>query len=311
MGFPRVSIIVLNWNGLTDTIECLESLHGITYPNYNVILVDNASQGDDVKVLREKFGDHIHIIQNDKNYGFAKGNNIGIRFAMEKGAGYVLLLNNDTSVTPEFLDEMVKVGESDEKIGILCPKIYLYYHPEQVQLDGEVKVSLWWGTITSRLRQSDTRPVVETGFATGAAMMIRRQTMEQIGLLPEEYFFGVEDVDYSLLALKNNFKIVVARRAVVLHKGSRTAAASMDLSVTAYHVLKGWQILRRKYLSTPGYLLSSLTVLARQAFTALAILLRGIWHRDLRQVTMLLRNMAADLKVMTKSLFSSESGRRP
>src|SRR3989338_5442408 len=128
---PRVSVIILNWNGLDDTIECLESLKKITYPNYEVILVDNASSGDDVAQLRKKFGKYIKIIQNDKNYGFAEGNNIAIRKVMkENKSKYVLLLNNDTVVDAKFLDELVKTGESDPKVGIVGPIIYNYYTKE-------------------------------------------------------------------------------------------------------------------------------------------------------------------------------------
>jgi GT2 family glycosyltransferase len=304
---PKVSIIILNWNGLADTIECLESLKKITYPNYEVIVVDNASSGDDVKVLGERYGDYIHIIQNDRNYGFARGNNVGIRYALDKGTDYVLLLNNDTVVAPDFLDEMVKVAESDERIGIVCPKMYLYSQPDKVHFDGAVKVSLWWGTLTDRLKPGDERPVIDTEFATGAAMLVRRRTLEQIGLLPEEYFFGIEDIDYSLRALRHNFKIVVARKATVWHKISRTATPKLDATGIGQHLHKGWQILRRKYLSTLAYLLSTPCVLARQAVVALAILLRGIWHRDFREISALWRDMQATLKGIAEGLVSPRS----
>ena len=302
---PKVSIVVLNWNGLKDTIECLESLKKVTYPNYNVIVVDNASQGQDVKVLREKFGDYIHVIQNDKNYGFAKGNNVGIRYAIQEATDYVLLLNNDTTVDPEFLTEMVSVAEADKRIGIVCPRMYFYDRPDRVHFDGGGKVSLWWGTLGGGPRWGDERPVIETEFAIGAAMMIRAETLKKIGLLPEEYFFGLEDVDYSLRALRNNLRIVVARRALVLHKLSRTAGASMGATGIMFHASTGWQLLRRKYLSTPGYYLSSVTMLARQVLTALHIILHGIWRRDWREIATLFRNIPSGLRGMVKGRFSS------
>src|SRR4030042_2187559 len=124
---PKVSIIILNWNGLEDTIECLNSLKKITYPNYKVILVDNGSKGNDARVLREKFGDYIHLIENDRNYGYAKGVNIGIRYALANSASeYILLLNNDTVVAPDFLNQLVKLAESDSSVGIVGPKTYYY-----------------------------------------------------------------------------------------------------------------------------------------------------------------------------------------
>ncbi len=305
----KVSIIILNWNGLADTVECLESLKKVTYPNYDIILVDNASKGDDVKVLGERFGDYIHIIRNESNLGFAKGNNIGIRYALDKGADYVLLLNNDTTVDPEFLTEMVKVAESDEKIGILCPKMYQYSQPDQLLFDGGVKIDLWRGTLRGEPIQDNDQPVMETEFASGAAMMIRASTLEQIGLLPEEYFFGVEDVDYSLMALGNRSRIAVARRARVLHKVSSTAGASMDVTGIGFHVHKGWQILRRKYLSTPAYYLSSLYGSARAALLSLALLLRHLRHGDFRQSKILLRDLAGSFRGLVAGLSSPRSSK--
>jgi len=303
--YPKVSIIILNWNGLADTIECLQSLREVVYPNYSVIVVDNASRGDDVRILRERFGDYIQVIPNDKNYGFAKGNNVGIRYATEKGTDYVLLLNNDTTVDPEFLTEMVTVAEADKEIGIVCPKIYFYDRPDVACFDGGLKISLWWGTLKGGPCQGDERPVIETEFATGAAMMIRARTLEQIGLLPEEYFFGVEDFDFSLRAMRNNFKIVVARRALVLHKLARSSAPTMGVTWITFQISKGWPMLRRKYLSTPGYYLSSVSMLARQALTVLDILLRGMWHRDWHEIAILFRKIPSGLKGIVKGTFPS------
>jgi GT2 family glycosyltransferase len=306
--YPRVSIIILNWNGLEDTIECLESLKKINYPNYEVIVVDNGSQGDDVRVLRERYRDYIHIIRNEKNYGFAKGNNVGIRYALDKGADYVLLLNNDTVVAPDFLDEMVRVAQSDERIGIVCPKMYRYSQPEKVCFDGGVRIHLLWDTVTVGLRSDDERPVVDTEFAAGTAILIRRKTLEQIGLLPEEYFFGVEDVDYSLNALRNKFRIVVARRAVVWHKVASTAGRSVGRPRLAYQSYEGWQIVRRKYLSPPGYLLSTLCALARAAFISATTLLHYIWHRDFHSAGMFLRSMREALRGLVAGLLYRRSG---
>ena len=124
---PKVSIIILNWNGLDDTIECLESLQKITYPNYEVIVVDNGSRGNDAQVLREKFGDYIELIQNDKNYGYTGGNNIGIRYALHNSSwDYFLVLNNDTVVESGFLTELVNIAESAPSSGIAGPKIHLF-----------------------------------------------------------------------------------------------------------------------------------------------------------------------------------------
>ena len=125
MKSPKVSIIILNWNGLNDTVECLESLDKVTYPDYQVIVVDNGSTGGDARTLRERFGDYVHIIENDKNYGYTGGVNIGIKYALNNlAADYILLLNNDTIVDPEFLTKMVELAESDNSIGIVGAGVY-------------------------------------------------------------------------------------------------------------------------------------------------------------------------------------------
>ena len=138
------------------------------------------------------------------------------------------------------------------------------------------------------------------------AQFFCRKTLAEIGLLPEEYFFGVEDVDYSLQALRHNYRIVVARRATVWDKVLSTAGWSLQATGIGQHTHKGWQILRRKYLSTSGYVLSSLCTLGRQAFVALSILLSVIWHRDSDRIGVLLRYTAGAVKGTVKGLFQSK-----
>lgn len=223
---PKVSIIILNWNGLPDTVDCLESLRKITYTHYNVVVVDNASEGDDVKFLRDRFRDYIHIIENDKNYGFAEGNNIGIRYAANHlKPAYLLLLNNDTVVAPEFLDELVKVAESDAVIGIASPKIYYYEFKGRNDViwfaGGRIE---WWrrwvyphiGWRDNDLQQYQEITTVD--WASGAAMLLKSSVIQKLSLFNSEYFFGNEDVEYCIKARKNGFKIVYVPTAKVWHK---------------------------------------------------------------------------------------------
>ena len=171
---PQVAIIILNWNGWQDTIECLESLYQTKYENFRVILVDNASTDDSLKNIRNylkgkleihseyfkyrkenkpiqfteiNYDEHrdikirtdadLIIIKNQENQGFARGNNIGIRAALKNAdPKYILLLNNDTVVSPDFLIELVKTVESDHKIGFTGPKTYLYDDKDVIQAAG-------------------------------------------------------------------------------------------------------------------------------------------------------------------------------
>ncbi len=233
MNQPKVSIIILNWDGLEDTIECLESLKRINYPNYEVIVVDNGSEGNDAQVLEEKFGDYIHLIKNDKNYGSAGGANIGMKYALDNSnPDYLLLLHNDTVVDPEFLTEMVKVAEADPAISITETKIYYYDEPDRLWFVGG-RIDLWRGRVVStssimeRIKRSFGKKEIDSGQhdsvkevegITSACALFKRKSLERIGLFDERYFFGWEDFDYCLRAKKVGFKIVYVPKAKVRHK---------------------------------------------------------------------------------------------
>ena len=172
---PRVCIIILNWNGLEDTVECLGSLNKITYPNYEIIVVDNGSRGNDAELLKQRCGDYIHVIENDKNYGFAEGCNIGMRYAIEERADYFLLLNNDTVVDSIFLDELIKTAENDIA-GIVGPAIYFYDSPDEIQSRGGI-VNLYFGNhliggTRQKGRSRDVGRFKQLQWCSGCAMMI-------------------------------------------------------------------------------------------------------------------------------------------
>src|SRR5947209_4456075 len=135
--FPRVSLILLNWNSYEVTADCLLSIRKLDYPNFEVVLVDNGSHDSSIEELEKNFPE-VRSIRNEKNLGFTGGNNVGIRDALERGADYLLLLNNDTVVAPDFLTEMVRVAESDSKIGILNPKIYFFEPSDRLWYGGGI-----------------------------------------------------------------------------------------------------------------------------------------------------------------------------
>jgi len=222
---PKVSIIILNWNGLDDTIECLESLKKITYPSYKVILVDNASERNDVEVLRDKFGDYIQIIENDRNYGFAEGNDIGMRYALKEGTDYILLLNNDTVVDPEFLTELVNVAESHERAGIVGPKFYDYDKPDAIQSCGG-KLNLWTGGFHwIGMHEKDSgqyEKVFEVDNILGAALLAKASMIIEVGMLDPIFFANWEETDWCMRARKRGYKIICNPKAKVWHKISRS-----------------------------------------------------------------------------------------
>ncbi len=236
--YPNVIIIILNWNGKDDTIECLESLKHVTYPNYAILLVDNGSADGSVKCFREQYPE-IEIIENGKNLGFAEGNNMGIRRAMERGADYVLLLNNDTVVDPEFLGELVKVGEADKKIGIVGPKIYLYTEPTKIQtVGGEIKFykrksfNIGYG----QKDNNQFNKLSEREFVTGCVMLIKINLLRKIGLFDTIYFAYWEDVDLCLRVKKAGYKIFYSPKSRIWHKGLASTGGNLNKKAFCYDV---------------------------------------------------------------------------
>jgi len=264
MNYPKVSIIILNWNGLEDTIECLESLRKITYPNYEVIVVDNGSEGNDAQVLEEKFGDYIHLIKNDKNYGFAEGANIGMRYALNNSApDYVLLLNNDTVVDPEFLTEMVKVAETDPAIGVAGARIYSYDHPDETQHFVKGKIDLWRGQaipllsiVAEKIKKRESNKeqldqVREVDWVTGCCFLIKEQVLRNIGSLDESYFCYWEETDYCARASKAGYKIVYIPKVKVGHKLGRSTRKMP--AFTCYHVVRNRFYFMKKHATKGQY----------------------------------------------------------
>ena len=226
MNLPTVSIIILNWNGLEDTIECLESLKKVTYPDYEAIVVDNASDGNDAQVLKERFGGYIQVIQNDKNHGCGEGYNIGIRYVLANSQpDYIMIMNNDVVVAPDFLDELIKVAEGDEQIGIVGPKIYYYDYKGRKDVIWSAGGRMqWWSLrIHRHIGEGDDdlpryQNVTSGDWITGAVLMFRSCLTEKVGLLNPWYFIGYEDVEFCLKARKQGFKIVYVPAAKVWHK---------------------------------------------------------------------------------------------
>jgi len=219
--YPKVVIVILNWNGLADTLECLESLKMIAYPNYVVLVIDNGSKGNDAEIIKQKFGDFVCTIEEEKNLGFAGGSNVGIRWAIQSGAKYVLLLNNDTVVDPDFLMELVNVAQNDVQIGIVGPKVYYYGQPTENATAGGT-VNFWTGN-TPLIRKSPTEDerfdkIEEVDFVSGCALLIKEETIRKIGLLNEMYFAYYEETDWCTRAKKAGFKVVYVPKAKIWHK---------------------------------------------------------------------------------------------
>ena len=219
---PKVSIIILNWNGLKDTIDCLESLKKITYPNYEVIVVDNGSRGNDAQVLNENFGDYIHLIHNDKNYGYTGGNNIGIRYALSTSSpDYFLILNNDVVVAPDFLTPMIKIAKDDNSIGIIGPKLYYYDFPSIIYSAG-MTTNMRLGAFSSiGHKQLDTGQYdiqQEVDSIAGCCLLVSKKVIHEVGTFDESFFSYCDEIDYCFRAQRDGFRNMYVPQAIAWHK---------------------------------------------------------------------------------------------
>ncbi|MFB6199903.1 MAG: glycosyltransferase family 2 protein [Candidatus Nanohaloarchaea archaeon] len=224
--WPEVAIIVLNWNNYEDTAECLESLEDVEYPNYEVIVVDNGSTDGSGEKLKEEFG-WCEFIFNEENLGFAAGNNVGVKKALSKEANHVLLLNNDIIVDDNFLSPLVKSAEKQETISAISG---LIYNPHG---------NLWYcgGEVISHLakaKKSDCETIknteYRTEYVTGAMVLIPKDTLLEVGLLNESYFFGMEDVEISYKIISMGGDIIINPKSTVVHKVSATSGIQNQFS---------------------------------------------------------------------------------
>ncbi len=222
---PLVYIILVNWNGLADTIECMQSLKKIDYDNYRVLVVDNASRGNDAEVLEQRYGKYISILRNEENLGFVGGNNRGIGYALERQADYVLLLNNDTIVEPDFLTHLVVAMQRNKRIGISGSKIYhehdrnliwfaggrniLYNHKYVHYGQNEIDIGLY-------------NEEKEVYFVTGCVLLIRSELLKKVGGLDEDYFSYVEDNDLCYKVKRLGYTVYYIPKSVVYHKGNKS-----------------------------------------------------------------------------------------
>jgi len=289
---PSVAIIVLNWNGLTDTLACLRSLAGVDYPAYEVVVVDNGSTDGSVAALREAFP-QATLIENPENLGFAAGNNVGLRYALSRGSDYALLLNNDTEVAPDFLLQMMAAAESSHDVGMVGPTIYYHAQPDLIWTAGG---RVDWGrgrevymvaidTVDAGQLGDAPRPV---DVVSGCALLVKHALLEMVGLLDERFFNYYEDTEWCLRARRAGFEILHAPSAKVWHKiplDARDCSPRVHYYMTRNHLL----LLKatRAGLWSWGYVL-----IAMYLRTLLSWTLKPRWRFRREQRAMMVRAIA-------------------
>lgn len=297
MTFPRVTVIVLNWNGGQETLDCLASLRRLDYPCFDVVVVDNCSTDGSTEPIRESFPE-VWLIETGANLGFTGGNNVGIRHALDRGADYVLLLNHDTEVASDFLTHLLHAVEADPRVGMAGPLIYYYDYPEIIwsaggAIDPQRGQARMVGLdeLDSGQYGSTSR---EVDFVSGCALLARRSVLEQVGLLNERFFAYYEEAEWCVRVRRAGYHILNVPRAKVWHKispGRRAASPVVHYYMTRNRLL---------FLHSAGFGWRAWfhTLVCEYLRTLVSWSLRPKWRDKLAQ-----RNM------MLRAIFDYQSGR--
>ena len=279
---PRVSVVILNWNGWADTIECLASLAAATYPAFDVIVVDNASRDDSIERITSWLGGRglpwsmvelsgrdaplvskhvaqrredglpeVLVIASSTNLGFCAGNNVGMETAFGRGSDHVLLLNNDTVCSHEFLEPLVEAAEPHD-VGLVGGVICYADEPE----------TIWWAggrflPFLETRRDFDRRPLAEldrrmpfeTDWVSGCMTLVTRRVFEGVGGYDEDFFIWSEEWDLSLRVRRDGYRLMVAPSSRIYHKVAQSLGDLAPLSY--YYGTRNRLLLKRKHLSAP------------------------------------------------------------
>jgi len=242
-----VVVILVNWNRPQDTLKCIRSLELSDYPSFTTVVVDNGSADNSIALLKQVA--RIVLIEAGNNLGFTGGNNLGIKYALEKNTDFVLLLNNDTLIASDALSKMVAVAESDKNIGIVTPKIL--FHPRH-DLIWAAGTKYYGWCMTSRLTGYKEKDIGQhnrerdIAWATGCAMLIKKEVLNNIGLLNDKIFAVGEDLDYGMRAIKHGDQIRYVPGAVVWHKESASSGGH-DAPQYVYYQTRNLVIFQRHW----------------------------------------------------------------
>ena len=259
----NIAIITINYNGEKDTLECLNSVESLISSRYSLttVVVDNASEKK-FEGFEKKYNKiNLKILRSEENLGFSGGNNLGIKYALEKGADYILFLNNDTLVDNKLLEELLDVFEKDKDAGIVAPKIYFApgyeFHKDRYAKNDLGKV-IWyaggvmdWKNVFGKHRGVDEvdagqfDEACETDFASGCCFLTARGVLEKVGVFDEKYFLYYEENDLCQKVKKTGLKILFAPKALLWHKNAQSTGGSgsklQDYYITRNRLLFGFR----------------------------------------------------------------------
>jgi len=232
---PKIAFIIINFNGKEDTLECLDSIFKIDYLSFKVYVVDNGSSDDCSSAIRSRFKEVV-LIENKENLGFCIANNMGIKLALADKSEYIMILNNDTVVLPEVINELKSCLENDRGIGAVSPVVAYYRDHEKLDFYGTM---IDWGN-GDLCRQYEKEYVASAGkvldidFVTWCAVLIKSEALEKTGLLDEQLFLYYDDTDWSVRCQKAGYRTVLFPKTLVYHKISQSSGGGYSPLVYFY-----------------------------------------------------------------------------
>lgn len=280
---PFASIIIVNYNGGNLLEECLSSLLATEYSAFEIILVDNNSSDNSVHMVKEHYP-ACKVIQLPENRGFAVGNNIGASYAMGK---YLIFLNNDTTVTPHWLKELVSVMEKDRSIAIAQSMLL----STENDIDSSGDFATRFGRTYNSRRQGFVNPR-EILSARGAAMAVRKETFEKLGGFDKDYFISFEDVELGWKAWILHYRVVMIPSSIVYHKGGSTMSKMSSLAT--FHGLKNQLSLITTHFET-GLAIRNIVIVLSSLFLSFIALVFNIGRGK--------QSFSIDKKAAVKAVF--------
>ncbi|HBB03203.1 MAG: glycosyl transferase [Candidatus Peregrinibacteria bacterium GW2011_GWF2_38_29] len=254
MNFPKVSIVMINYNGLQDTIECLGSLKKCVYPNFEILLIDNGSEESQSKAIFEFKMEKLRTFISKENLGFAGGNNFVVRYVLkENKSDYIYFLNNDTIVEPDFLNKAVEAAEKDLKIGVVAGLSLQYANRHLIENAGHDFLNC--GDFVPRgrgFKREELNGRCEILGACGADSLYRVETLKQCGLFDESFFLNYEDADLSMRCILYGWKCVYEPKSIIYHKVN---ASIKKVRNYAYALRSQGNLLKAYFYNTPALVL--------------------------------------------------------
>lgn len=217
-----IAVILVNYNGLNDTIECIESLNK-SERKVSIIVVDNASEKCNAEIIEYKYSD-VTVIRSKINLGFSGGNNLGIKYALDRGFDFIMLLNNDTVIDSKMITNLLLAVEKDT---LVSPVMYYFDDKNSIWYGGGYINKFTGNAIHMNMNTSnEIKKDFYCSFATGCCWLMSRKLIEEIGLLSEEYFMYCEDVDYCIRLQNSGKKIKLVSNAKLWHKVSKSSGGN-------------------------------------------------------------------------------------